>query len=292
MKRPRGCGIGLRKEHEDAVVTERPRVSFLEVPTERVLVAGGRPRQVLERVRRDYPVSFHGASMSLGSAEPLDRRYLALLGDLVDRIQPALISDHLAWTSLGGHHSHDLLPLPYTEEAVAQVAANVREVQDLLGHRILIENIPTYLEWKEATLGEVDFLVAVLEEADCDLLLDVSSLYVNSQNHGLDPVRALDLLPPRRVKEIHVSGHDDRGDLVLDTRDQPVSDDVWSLYALAVERFGPVPTVVEWDARIPPLDVLLAEARRAEAIQRRVSSPHDSRRPCTPSEPFHAVCAV
>ena len=292
MKHLKGCGIGLRKEHHDVVLSERPRVRFFEVITENFLVEGGRPRRILEQVRRDYPIALHGVSMSLGSAEPLDRRYLALLLELVDRIQPAIVSDHLCWTSLGGHNSHDLLPLPFTEESVAQVAGKIREVQDVLGRRILVENISSYVEWKGSTLGEMDFLVAVMEEADCDVLLDVNNLYVNARNHGLDPTRALDLLPPGRVKQIHLAGHEDHGDVVIDTHDGPVRDAVWSLYGQAIERFGPVPTLIEWDAQIPPLDVVLDEAHRAEAIQRSVSFLHDSRRPCTPPEPFHAVHAI
>lgn len=261
-----GCGIGLRKEHHEVVLGERPPVPFFEVISENFMVPGGRPRHVLERVRRDYPVAMHGVSLSLGSAEPLDGAYLRRLAGLAEWLQPAVVSDHLSWSSFGGHNSHDLLPMPFTEEAVFHVARKIRDVQELLGRRLLVENVSSYVEFRASTLTEADFLVAVLEEADCDLLLDVNNLYVNARNHGSDPVRALDLLPPGRVKQIHLAGHEDHGDLVVDTHDGPVVEAVWALYRQAVERFGPVPTLVEWDARIPAFDVVLAEARRAESI--------------------------
>lgn len=261
-----GCGIGLRKEHFDVVLSERPPVPFFEVISENFMVPGGRPLQVLERVRRDYPIAMHGVSLSLGSAEPLDRGYLARLSVLADRIEPAIVSDHLCWTSLGGHNSHDLLPLPFTEEAVTFVSDKIREVQDVLGRRILVENISSYVEHRESTLSEADFVTAVLEEADCDLLLDVNNLYVNARNHGLDPVETLDLLPPSRVKQIHLAGHEDHGAYVIDTHDGPVCDAVWGLYRQAIDRFGPVPTLIEWDANVPPFCRVMDEARRAESI--------------------------
>jgi uncharacterized protein (UPF0276 family) len=206
--------------------------------------------------------------MSLGSAEPLDPGYLRRLKTLCDRIAPAIVSDHLCWSGLGGHNSHDLLPLPFTEEAIRVAAGKIRRAQDYLGRRILVENISSYLQHAASRLSEVDFLCAVAEEADCGILLDVNNLYVNARNHGLDPGRYLARIPAERVGEMHLAGHEDHGDLVIDTHDRPVSDDVWELYGEAVARFGAVPTLVEWDARIPPLPTVLAEARRAEGIQR------------------------
>lgn len=264
---PSGCGIGLRKEHFDAILETRPAIAFFEAISENFMGDGGRPRRVLDRVRRDYPVALHGVSMSLGSAEPLDREYLARLKALIDRIEPAVVSDHLCWTGLGGHNSHDLLPLPLTEEAARATARKIAEAQDLLGRRILVENVSSYLEFAESAMTEGDFLSDVVQRADCGILLDVNNLYVNARNHGLDARRFLDRIPAERVGQMHLAGHEDHGDFVIDTHDHPVADPVWELYRAALERCGTVPTLVEWDARIPELDVVLAEARRAEAFQ-------------------------
>ena len=269
MKRalPAGCGIGLRKEHFDVVLGEKPAVPFFEVISENFMVDGGRPLAVLERVRRDYPLAVHGVSLSLGSAEPVDRAYLARLKTLVDRFDPAVVSDHLCWTGIGGHNSHDLLPMPLTEEAARATARKIRQVQDALGRRILVENISSYVEFSASALSEGEFLRDVAEKADCGILLDVNNLYVNSRNHGLDTGRFLDRIPAGRVGQMHLAGHEDHGDLVIDTHDHPVADAVWALYEEALRRFGPVPTLIEWDAQIPPFEVVLAEARRAEAVQ-------------------------
>jgi uncharacterized protein (UPF0276 family) len=261
-----GCGIGLRKEHFDEILADRPGVAFFEAISENFLVEGGRPLQVLDRIRADYPVALHGVSMSLGSAEPVDPVYLRRLKTLCDRVAPAIVSDHLCWTGLGGHNSHDLLPLPFTEEAVRVAAGKIRRVQDILGRRILVENISSYVEHSGSRLSEVDFLCAVVTEADCGILLDVNNLYVNARNHGLDAARYLARIPSARVGQMHLAGHEDHGDLVIDTHDGPVASAVWDLYADAVARFGPVPTLLEWDARIPPLEVVVEEARRAEDI--------------------------
>jgi uncharacterized protein (UPF0276 family) len=263
-----GCGVGLRKEHFDAILSERPAVPFFEAISENFMVEGGRPLEVLDRIRRDYPVALHGVSMSLGSAEPLDPAYLRRLKALCARVAPAIVSDHLCWTGLGGHNSHDLLPLPFTEEAVRVAAGKIRRVQEFLGRRILVENISSYVEHAGSRLSEVDFLCAVAAEANCGILLDLNNLYVNARNHGLDPGRYLARIPVERVGQMHLAGHEDHGDLVIDTHDHPVADAVWELYAAAVDRFGPVPTLVEWDARIPALAVVLEEARRAERIQK------------------------
>lgn len=267
-----GCGIGLRREHYDVVLSRRPPVPWFEVVSENFMVPGGRLRSVLERVRRDYPVSLHGVSLSLGSADPLDPAHLRRLRELVSWVDPALVSDHLCWTGLGGHNSHDLLPLPFTGEAVRTTAAKIRGVQEALGRRILIENVSSYLEFRGAELREWEFLAAVAEEADCDILLDVNNVYVNSRNHGFDPVRYLADLPAHRVRELHLAGHEDHGDLVIDTHDQPICEAVWSLYRLAVSRFGAVPTLIERDAHMPELEKLLAEARQAQAILERAEA--------------------
>jgi uncharacterized protein (UPF0276 family) len=270
LRLPPGCGVGLRKEHFESILEGRPTVAFFEAISENFMVDGGRPWHVLERVRRDYPLALHGVSLSLGSAEPLDRSYLARLKALFDRIEPAVVSDHLCWTGLGGHNSHDLLPMPLTEAAVRETARKIVEAQAFLGRRILVENISSYLEFRESEMTEGDFLAEVIERADCGILLDVNNLYVNARNHGLDPRRFLDRIPAERIGQIHLAGHEDHGDFVIDTHDQPVADPVWDLYESTLERVGAVPTLIEWDAKIPALDVVIAEARRAEAIQFRL----------------------
>lgn len=264
-QRPR-CGVGLRKEHADHVLAERPAIPLFEAISENFMVDGGRPLEILEAVRRDYPVALHGVSLSIGSADPLDARYLRRLADLVRRIQPVTVSDHLCWTSLGGHNSHDLLPLPRTEEVVYHCAARVQRVQEYLGRPLLLENISTYVEFRDSTLSEPEFLAAVAEEADCALLLDVNNLYVNARNHGFDPFAALAALPADRILQYHLAGHEDHGDLVIDTHDHPVREEVFALFAAAVRRFGPRPAIIEWDAQIPPFDVLATQAAQADAV--------------------------
>ena len=262
-----GCGIGLRREHYEEVLAEGPDVPLFEVITENFMVEGGRPLHVLETVRKDYPVALHGVSLSPGSAEPTSPEYLRRLQRLVARIEPVLVSDHLCWTGLGGHNSHDLLPLPFTQEAVNVVATHVARVQDALGCRILLENISTYVRFREPEMVEWEFVAAVAEKADCHLLLDVNNVYVNARNHGFDPLRYLEKIPTARVRQFHLAGHEDHGDVVIDTHDQSVCDAVWQLYRSAVGRFGPQPTIIERDAQVPALPVLLAEAREAERIQ-------------------------
>ena len=268
-----GCGIGLRKEHHDRVLAERPGIPFFEVISENFMVAGGRPANVLERVRRDYPVALHGVSMNLGSADPLDTLYLARLKALADRVDPAVVSDHLCWTSLAGQNSHDLLPLPFTEDAVRHVAGKIRRAQDVLGRRLLVENVSAYVSFRSSEMSEAEFLTAVVREADCHLLLDVNNLWVNGKNQGFDAFDALRVIPKDRVQQFHIAGHDDLGDVAIDTHDRPVRDEVWALYRQAVRRFGPQPTVLEWDANIPDLEVLLAEAGLASVVQRSWSAP-------------------
>jgi uncharacterized protein (UPF0276 family) len=268
-----GCGIGLRKEHHDRVLAERPDVPFFEVISENFMVEGGRPAHVLERVRSDYPVALHGVSMNLGSADALDAAYLARLKVLADRVEPAVVSDHLCWTALAGQSSHDLLPLPFTGEVVRHVAAKIRRAQDVLGRRLLVENVSSYVSFRTSEMSEAEFLAAVVREADCHLLLDVNNLWVNGKNQGFDAFEALRVIPKGRVRQFHLAGHDDLGDVAIDTHDRPVRDEVWALYRQAVRRFGPQPTLLEWDANVPALEVLLEEARLASVVQRSWSAP-------------------
>ena len=261
-----GFGLGLRTEHYEAIFEQPPRVDWFEALTENYMLDGGRPLYWLERVRSHYPIVFHGVSLSIGSTAPLDLEYLRQLKSLVQRFEPRWISDHLCWTGVAGKNLHDLLPLPYTEEALAHVAARVRRVQDFLGRRILIENVSSYLEYRHSRLTEWEFLAALCERADCELLLDVNNLYVNSRNHGFDPLVFLDAIPPARVRQIHLAGHSQDGELLIDTHDHPVCDPVWTLYAEALRRCGPVATMIERDDHIPPLAELVAELDRARAL--------------------------
>ncbi|MGH9577715.1 MAG: MNIO family bufferin maturase, partial [Terriglobales bacterium] len=254
-----GFGLGLRPRHYQAVLKSQPRVDWFEALSENYMIPGGRPLHYLDRIRERFPVALHGVSMSIGSADPLDDGYLRDLKALAKRVDPAWISDHLCWTGVSGRNLHDLMPLPYTEEALKHVARRVRAVQDFLGRRILLENVSSYVAYRQSAMTEWDFLAALAREADCDLLLDVNNIYVSAFNHGFDALAFLDAMPARRVRQIHIAGHDNCGDVIIDTHDARVIDPVWDLYAEAIRRFGPVPTMIERDDRIPPLGTLLRE---------------------------------
>jgi uncharacterized protein (UPF0276 family) len=263
-----GFGLGLRTAHYEDILAHPPAVDWFEVLTENYLVAGGKPLSYLTRIRERYPVVMHGVSLSIGGTDPLDTLYLHRLKSLADRIQPQWISDHLCFTSVGGNHLHDLLPLPYTEDALAHVVARVRRVQDFLGRRILLENVSSYLEYRHSEMSEWDFIGEVVRRADCSLLLDVNNVYVSAANHGFDPHEYLRALPHDRVGQIHVAGHRDHGDYIIDSHDQPVACPVWALYARALELCGEVPTMIERDGEIPALDELVRELDIARAIAR------------------------
>jgi uncharacterized protein (UPF0276 family) len=272
---PAGAGIGLRSAHHEALVRERPAVGWIEVHTENYFHDGGPHLAALEKAREIYPVSLHGVGMGLGSAGPIDRSHLARVARAVERFAPALVSEHACWGSQGGEHFNDLLPLPYTEEAALHLASRVREVQDVLGRQILIENLSCYLAFSSSRLDECEFLSAVVEHSGCGLLLDVNNAYVNSVNVGLDAHAFIDGLPAAAVQEIHLAGHARRqvGErtILLDDHGSRVPEPVWRLYEHAIRRFGAVPTLVEWDTNLPQLDVLVDEAGRA---QRRLDDVH------------------
>jgi uncharacterized protein (UPF0276 family) len=261
-----GFGLGLRTAHYQDFLSAPQRVDWLEIMSENYLVPGGKPLRMLEAVRERYPVVMHGVSMSIGSARGLDGAYLCDLGRLAARVEPLWISDHLCWTGVDGQQLHDLLPLPYNEDALRVVVRNVRQAQDVLGRRIALENVSSYLEYRASRMTEWEFLAAVAEEADCLLLLDVNNVYVNSRNHGFDPVRFLDALPVERVQQIHLAGHSDHGTHIVDTHDHPVAEPVWELYRHACQRFGSVATLLERDDRIPPLPELVDELDRARSV--------------------------
>jgi hypothetical protein len=265
-----GHGVGLRPVHYPRVLEGGARADWFEVVSENFMIPGGRPLAVLERARRDAPVVLHGVSLSLGSVDPLNERYLAELASLAARFEPAWISDHLCWGSFGGRYAHDLLPLPYTEEALALVAGRIGVVQERLGRRILVENVSSYLSFTHSAMSEWEFLATVAEQADCGILLDVNNVHVSAVNHGFSPDAYLAGLPPARIGQIHLAGHSDRGTHLLDSHDAPVCSAVWRLYRSAVRRFGPVSTLVEWDDRVPALEEVLAEAERARAAEAEV----------------------
>jgi hypothetical protein len=260
-----GGGLGLRREHYRHVVETRPAIGWFEVITENFMVAGGNPRRVLEAVRRDYPVVLHGVSLSIGSTDPLDEAYLEGVSALARAIEPAWISDHLSWGTAHGVNAHDLLPLPYTEEALAHVAGRVARVQERLGRRILLENPSSYLEL-DGDMTEYEFLAELARRADCGILLDVNNVFVSAHNHGFDARAFIDAIPADRVGQFHLAGHSRLGELLLDTHDHPVRDEVWALYRHAVARFGAVPTLVEWDDKLPPLARVVEESHRAKAV--------------------------
>jgi uncharacterized protein len=267
-----GHGIGLRPPHYAEVVADHPAVDWFEVITENFMVAGGNPRRVLRQVREHYPIALHGVSLSLGSVDPLDEQYLKNLTALAHETEPAWISDHLCWSSYGGHTGHDLWPLPYTDEAIDHVGRRVQMVQERLGRRILVENVSSYLDYAHSSMPEWEFLSALTERSDCGLLLDVNNVFVSAHNHGFDPVSFLAGLPVDRVKQIHLAGHSDKGTHLLDTHDHPVCEGVWSLYRDAVLRFGRVSTLIERDDDIPPLSEVIAESRHAAALMADVTN--------------------
>jgi hypothetical protein len=265
-----GFGAGLRAEHYDDVLAGTTGVEWFEAISENYMDTNGRPLAVLEAVRRDHPVALHGVALSIGSADPLDTSYLQALAALVERIEPAIVSDHLCWSSVDGRALFDLLPLPLTEECLDHVAARVRAVQEVLGRRILLENPSTYLAWKCSEIPEPEFLAELAERADCGLLLDVNNVYVSSVNLGFDPAAYLDAIPAHRVGQVHLAGFTDLGTHLFDTHSRPVDDEVWRLYARTLERMGPVTTMVEWDDDIPPWSRLVEEIDRARRIRDQV----------------------
>jgi uncharacterized protein (UPF0276 family) len=265
-----GHGIGLRTRHFSEHLAAPAPVDWVEAVSENFMAPGGRPLAVLEKVRRDVPVVLHGVSLSIGATDPLSERYLARLAALARRIEPAWISDHLCWGSHGGRYVHDLWPLPYTEEALRHVAARVERVQEVLGRQILLENVSSYAAFRESEMPEWEFLAEVARRADCGILLDVNNVYVSARNHGFDPHAYLAGVPAERVGQVHLAGHSDRGRYLLDTHDEEVPAAVWELHRETVRRIGPVSTLVEWDDRVPPLERLVQESRRAAAIEAEV----------------------
>jgi uncharacterized protein (UPF0276 family) len=275
-----GFGLGLRHEHYEEITASPGKVSWFEALSENYMVAGGMPLHWLDRFRRDYPIALHGVSMSIGSIDPLDRNYLDELKRLIDRVEPLWVSDHLCFTGLRGINMHDLLPLPYTEEALDHVAERVMRVQDHLGRRLVLENVSSYVTYAASELTEWEFIAALAARADCEVLLDVNNVFVSAFNHEFDAVEFLRGIPRERVRQFHLAGHTNNGTHIVDTHDHPIVAGVWDLYAEAVRLFPDVPTMIERDADIPPYAELLAELDVARGIAATV---HDAVRPGAPA---------
>ena len=263
-------GVGFRAPHYGRVLEERPPMDWFEIISENFLVAGGRPLENLARLQDAYRVVPHGVSLAIGSVEPLDRDYLARLRALVDRLDPPWVSDHLCWGRVPGTHLHDLLPLPYTAEAVRLVVERVKRVQGVLERPFALENVSSYMTYRASAMSEPEFVAEVVERADCGLLLDCNNVYVSARNHGWGAEHYIDAMPADRVVQMHLAGHTDKGRYLLDTHAAPVPAEVWALYRRAIERCGAVSTLVEWDDEIPEWDVLAAEAERARVLRAEV----------------------
>ncbi len=256
---PPQFGIGLRREHFDAIFAEQPDVDFLEIISENFMTLGGRPRDVLDRAISHWPVLPHGVGLSIGSPDPLDESYLARLAQLLKRLDPPFFSDHLSYASAFGVQYHDLLPLPFTEEAIRHVVARIDEVQHRIGLPLALENPSYYMKLPGAEMSEAEFISEVVRRSGCYLLLDVNNVWVNAQNHAYDPYRFVDALPRERVVQLHIAGHDDSGELIIDTHGAPVATSVLELYAYTLQRVAPTRTLLEWDNNLPPLARVIAE---------------------------------
>jgi uncharacterized protein len=262
-----GIGIGLRTTHFGEILAGTTAVDWFEVLSENFMDTGGRPLHVLDRVAERFPLAMHGVSLSIGSTDPLDRAYLRKLKALAERSRARWVSDHLCWTGVLGRNTHDLLPLPYDEGTLRHVSRRVRQVQDLLERPLVLENPSTYLAFARSTMPEWEFLSRLSDDSGCGLLLDVNNVYVSAFNHGFDPCQYVDAIPADRVVQVHLAGHSNHGTHILDTHDGPAIDEVWALYARLCARTGPVSTLFEWDASIPPLAEVRAEAEKARPLR-------------------------
>jgi len=264
-----GFGLGLRVPHYAYILENRPAVDWFEILSENYMIAGGKPVHYLHAIREHYPMVMHGVSLSIGSTDPVNTDYLKGLKTLIRDVEPEWISDHLCWTSLGEINSHDLLPLPYNQEALEHVVSRVQQVQEFLGRTLLLENVSSYISYRESEMTEWAFFNEVCTRAGCRMLLDINNIYVSARNHGFDPIDYLNGITPALVQQFHLAGHSDFGDYIIDTHDHDVPDPVWSLYGEALQRFGAVSTMIERDDDIPAFPVLFAELEHARAIARK-----------------------
>lgn len=267
---PARAGIGLRAEHYEDVLKSKPNVGWFEVHSENYFGIGGKPFTILEKIRQDYPISLHGVGLSLGSVDPLDGKHLTSLKRLIDCVEPGLVSEHISWSAINGKHLHDLLPLPYTEEALAHLVTRIGRVQDYLGRRILVENLSSYVQFRYSTMSEWEFINELAQRSGCGVLLDVNNVYVSANNHQFDPYFYIDSICADAVMEIHLAGHKrrqiDGSVFIIDTHDRVISAEVWSLYRHATNRLGSMPVLIEWDANMPTLETLVREANHAQQI--------------------------
>ena len=261
-----GFGLGLRTDHYETIIREKPPIEWFEIITENYLVPGGKPLYFLDKIREDYPMVMHGVSMSIGSSDDLDWDYLKQVKNLAQRVQPRWISDHLCWTGVLNKNAHDLLPLPYTEEAIDHVSKRIQQVQEFLGRQILIENVSSYISYQDSVMTEWEFINAILQRADCLMLLDVNNIYVSGFNHEFNPLDYITAIPSERIYQIHLAGHSDMGDYIIDTHDHAIIDEVWTLYAKTLQHHGMISTMIERDDNIPPLSELVTELQRAKKI--------------------------
>jgi len=269
-----GLGLGLRPEHYQDFLAGPQPLDWLEILSDNYLVPGGKPLYFLDAIRQDYPVAMHGVALNIGSSDALDWSYLSAIKALAQRVEPHIISDHLCWTGVNQHRMHDLLPLPYTEETIRHVAKRIQDVQDFLGRELVVENLSSYLQ-AQAPLKEWEFVRAVAQEAQCGLLVDVNNIFVSSRNHGFDAMDYLKALPADRIRQIHLAGHTYSGEFCVDTHDQPVCTDVWQLYGQAVKLWGHIPTMIERDDNIPPLQELLDELGQARDFLQALEADHE-----------------
>jgi uncharacterized protein (UPF0276 family) len=261
-----GFGLGLRPDHYDEILSSNPPIDWFEIITENYLVPGGKPHHFLNQICERYPVVMHSVSMSIGSIDPIDFEYLQQIKFLSERIKPKWISDHLCWTGVHGKNMHDLLPLPYTEESIQHIVGRIQKIQDFFGQQILIENVSSYITYQQSQMTEWEFISEITNQADCRILLDLNNIYVSSVNHGFDPSTYLINVPKNRVSQFHLAGHSNMGDYIIDTHDQDIIDPVWNLYRKAIQHFGFVPTMIERDDNIPPLQSLVTELNYARTI--------------------------
>ncbi len=261
-----GFGLGLRTEYYQTILAQKPAVDWFEILTENYLIAGGKPLYFLDKIRADYPVVMHGVSMSIGSTDPLDWNYLKQVQQLAARIEPRWISDHLCWTGIQGKNTHDLLPIPYTEEAIQHIVERIEQIQAFLNRQILLENVSSYVAYTQSSLSEWEFLREISERADCHILLDINNVYVSSVNHAFNPLEYIQAIPAKRVHQIHLAGHLNKGDYIIDTHDQDIIPAVWDLYAATLKHTGCVSTMIERDDNFPEFNVLLAELNKARLL--------------------------
>ncbi|HBD7143799.1 TPA: DUF692 domain-containing protein [Legionella pneumophila] len=261
-----GFGLGLRPNYYEEILTSKPDLDWFEILTENYLIPGGKPLYYLDKIREHYPIVMHGVSLSLGSTDPLNWDYLNQVQELASRIEPVWISDHLCWTGVHGLNTHDLLPVPYTTEAIQHIVSRIQEIQDFLKRPFLIENVSSYLTYKQSGMSEWDFILEIVKQSGCYLLLDVNNVYVSSFNHNFDPMAYINSMPPGRVAQIHLAGHTNHGDYIIDTHNAPVIEPVWDLYEATIQRLGPVSTMIERDDNMPDFSELLSEINHAKRL--------------------------